>query len=102
MIYRSSDNFKFEQNDVLNGIKAVTNRDFTGKRFYSVVDRNSYEISFYIPFSLYTLEQSVLFLKFHLDDIDTRLNQLYRLIIIIVVLVSLFHVFFAVMLFVFL
>ncbi len=99
MIYRSSENFKISQNDILNGIKAVTNRDFTGKRFYSVVDRDSYEISFYIPFSIYTLEQSVLFMKFQMNDIDARLKQLYKLILFIVILVSLFHVFFAIVLF---
>jgi len=99
MIYRSSENFKFKQNDILNGIKAVTNRDFTGKRYYSVVDSDTYEISFYIPFSMYTLEQSVLFMKFQMKDIDTRLKQLYKLIILIVILVSLFHIFFAIMLF---
>jgi len=99
IIYRSSENFKFSQNDILNGIKAVTNRDFTGKRFFSSVDKITYEISFYIPFSIYTLEESVLFLRFQMDDIDTRLKQLYKLIIIIITLVSLFHLFFAIMLF---
>jgi sigma-B regulation protein RsbU (phosphoserine phosphatase) len=99
IIYRSSENFKFGQNDILSGIKAVTNRDFTGKRFYSSVDKDSYEISFYIPFNIYTLEESILFLKFKMDDIDTRLKQLYKLILIIIVIVSAFHLFFAVMLF---
>ncbi|HNX25427.1 MAG TPA: SpoIIE family protein phosphatase [Spirochaetota bacterium] len=99
IIYRSSDNFKFSRNDILNGIKAVTNRDFTGKRYYSVVDRDKYEISFYIPFSMHTLEQSILFINFQMKDIDTRLKQLYKLVIFIIILVSLFHIVFALMLF---
>ncbi len=99
VIYKSSENFKVNQNDILNGIKAVTNRDFTGKRFYSSVDKETYEISFYVPFSMYTLEESILFLKFQMKDIDTRLKQLYKLIIVIVVIVSAFHLFFAIMLF---
>ena len=99
MIYRSSENFELKQNDVLNGIKAVTNRDFTGKRFFSSVDRENYEISFYIPFSLYTLEGSILLLKFQMKEINSRLNQLYKLVTVIIVLVALFHVFFAIMLF---
>jgi len=99
MIYKSSENFKINQNDILNGIKAVTNRDFTGKRFYSTVDKETYEISFYIPFSMYTLEESILFLRFQMKDIDSRLKQLYKLIIVIVVIVSVFHLFFAIMLF---
>lgn len=99
VIYKSPENFQFSRNDILNGIKAVTNRDFTGKRYYSVVDRDSYEISFYIPFSMHTLEQSILFIKFQMKDIDTRLKQLYKLIILIVVLVSFFHILFAIMLF---
>lgn len=99
MIYRSSENFEFKQDDVLNGIKAVTNRDFTGKRFYSVVDRGTYEIAFYIPFSLYTLEGSILLMKFQMKEINSRLNQLYKLVTLIILLVALFHVFFALMLF---
>jgi len=99
MIYRSTEDFELKQDDVLNGIKAVTNMDFTGKRFYSVVDRGTYEIFFYIPFSLYTLEESILFLKFQMKEINSRLNQLYKLVTLIIVLVALFHVFFALMLF---
>jgi len=99
VIYRSSDSINISQPDILNGLSAVTNRDFTGKRFYSKVDENNFEISFYIPFSMHTLDKSVLFLKFRLNEINDRLTQLYRIIILIIVSIALFHILFAVVLF---
>lgn len=99
LIYRSSDSINISHPDILNGLRAVTNRDFTGKRFYSKVDEDKFEISFYIPFSMQALERSVLFLKFSLNEINDRLTQLYRIIILIITAIGLFHIFFAVLLF---
>lgn len=99
VIYRSSESINVAQPDILNGLRAVTNRDFTGKRFYSRVDEESFEISFYIPFSMHTLERSVLFLKFRLNEINDRLSQLYRIITLIIATIALFHIFFALLLF---
>lgn len=99
VIYRSSESINISRPDILNGLRAVTNRDFTGKRFYSQVDEEKFEISFYIPFSMQTLERSVLFLKFSLNEINDRLTQLYRIIILIIAAIGLFHILFAVLLF---
>lgn len=99
VIYSSSESINITQPDILNGLRAVTNRDFTGKRFYSKVDGEKFEISFYIPFSMQTLERSVLFLKFRLNEINDRLTQLYRIIILIITAIGLFHIFFAILLF---
>lgn len=99
VIYRSSDFINIAQPDIINGLRAVTNRDFTGKRFYSKVDEEKFEISFYIPFSMQTLERSVLFLKFRLNEINDRLSQLYRIITLIILAIALFHIFFALLLF---
>ncbi len=98
IIYRSRDSINVSQPDILNGLKAVTNRDFTGKRFYSKVDDEKFEISFYIPFSMQTMERSVLFLKFSLNEINDRLSQLYRIIALIIAAIALFHVLFAILL----
>ncbi len=99
VIYRSSEKINITQPDVLNGLRAVTNRDFTGKRFYSKVDEDKLEISFYIPFTMQALEKSVLFLKFSLNEINDRLTQLYRIIVLIIAVIGLFHIFFAVLLY---
>ncbi len=99
VIIRSSDLVSISQPDILNGLRAVTNRDFTGKRFYSRVDEEKFEISFYIPFSMQTLDKSILFLKFRLNEINDRLTQLYRIIVLIITAIGLFHIFFAILLF---
>ncbi len=98
-IFSSDSSIKISRTDVISGIKAVTNKDFTGKPFYSVIDEKKYQISFYIPFSIRTLRESILFLNFSMKDIDTRLTQLYRLITLILIMISIFHLFFAILLF---
>ena len=98
-IYKSNTNSILNKKDVVNGIKAVTNIDFTGKQYYSVIDENSYEISFYIPFKLVLLENSILFLKFKMDAIGKRLSNLYQLIILLITVIAFFHIIFAVILF---
>ncbi|HOP63848.1 MAG TPA: SpoIIE family protein phosphatase [Spirochaetota bacterium] len=99
VIYRSCESVSIGQTDILNGLRAVTNRDFTGKRFYSKVDEDKLEISFYIPFSIRTMERSVLFIRFSMNEINDRLSQLYRIIALILSAIAVFHLLFAVLLF---
>ncbi|MDY6935476.1 MAG: SpoIIE family protein phosphatase [Spirochaetota bacterium] len=98
-LFKSNSDFSVTKSDVLNGIRAVTNMDFTGKQFYSKIDEESNEISFYIPFKVYLLEESILFLKFKMKDIGERLSDLYRLILVIIITIAVFHIIFAVILF---
>lgn len=99
IIYRSRPDFKIDQADFANGVRAVTSRDFTGRRYYSKVDEKTYEIAFYIPFNIRTLKQSVLLLKFTMSEIHTRLENLYRIIILIIFIIAVFHGLFALLLF---
>ncbi len=99
VIYRSRPDFKIGQTDFVNGVRAVTSRDFTGKRYYTKVDEKTYDISFYIPFNIHTLKQSVLLLKFNMGEIHSRLENLYRMIILIIFIIAVFHVLFALLLF---
>jgi len=99
VIYRSRPDFSITQADIINGVKAVTSKDFTGKRYYTEVDEETYEINFYIPLTLHTLNGSILLLQFRMSEIHTRLDNLYRLIILIIIIIALFHSFFALLLF---
>lgn len=99
ILYKSTPDIGITKTDIRNGIKAVTNMDFTGGQYFSTINEETYEISFYIPFKLYMLEESVLFLKFQMKDIGTRLQDLYRLITLIISIIALFHIIFAVLFF---
>ena len=95
VLYKSKSEIPVTDTDIRNGIKAVTNRDFTGGQYYSKINEETYEISLYIPFKLHLLEDPVLFLKFQMKDIGTRLAELYRLISVIIGIIAVFHIVFA-------
>ncbi len=99
VVYKSKAELPVTDTDIRNGIKAVTNMDFTGGSYYSTINEDTYEISFYIPFKLRLLEDSVLFLKFRMSEIGTRLSELYRLISLVIVVIAIFHIVFAILFF---
>ncbi len=98
-IHKSRPELEISSLDARNGIKATANRDFTGGRYFSTIDEATYEISFYIPFKVPRLEDSVLFLKYQMRDIGRRLMDLYRLITLIIGIIALFHIIFAIVFF---
>jgi phosphoserine phosphatase RsbU/P len=98
VLYKSGPDFKLEKSDMINGIRAVTNMDFTGKRFYSHIDDEKYEISFYIPMKVTMIGEFMLFIKLKMKDIGDRLADLYRLITVIIILIAIFHIIFGMIL----
>lgn len=98
-LHQSSPGISVTKEDVMNGIKAMTNMDFTGKQYYTTVDEENYEISFYVPFKVHLIEDSILFLKIKMQEIGHRLSNLYKLIVFIIVVIGVFHGVFAFMLF---
>ncbi len=98
-LHKSSPDISVTKEDIVNGIKAVANMDFTGKQYFSTVDESNYEISFYVPFKVYLIEDSILFLKIKMKEIGQRLDNLYQLILFIIIIIGIFHAVFAFMLF---
>ncbi len=91
--YKTNESIKISQNDILNGIRAVTNKDFTGTRFFSKIDHNTYSISFYIPLNISNTGTRIILIKYSMSGIGDRLNNLYRLIIIVISMLALLHIF---------
>ena len=54
IVHKSKPNLKILDQDLSNGIKAVTSVEFSGRQYLSVVDDNKNLISFYIPLELYS------------------------------------------------
>ncbi len=98
-IHKSRPELEISSLDARNGIKAAVNRDFTGGRYFSTINEDTYEISFYIPFKVPRLEESVLFLKYQMKDIGRRLMDLYRLIALIIGTIVVLHILFAIVFF---
>jgi sigma-B regulation protein RsbU (phosphoserine phosphatase) len=79
-----------------HGITAITNLEYSGRQMYSTVDEKTYITSFYIPYKLAFLGDSIMLLKIEIKELKKRLNELYTLIMIVILFIALFHMAFAV------
>jgi len=96
LLYKSKPALNLTKNDIRNGITAVTNLDYSGRRLYSAVDEKNFIISFYIPYKLHLLGDCIMLLKMEMRDFQKRLGELYRLILLILGFLAVFHVVFAI------
>ncbi|MBN2160503.1 MAG: SpoIIE family protein phosphatase [Spirochaetes bacterium] len=96
ILYKSKQELLLSQYDIRNGITAVTNLDYSGRRLYSAVDEKKFVISFYIPYRMRLIGDTILLLKMEMRDFQKRLGELYRLILVILGFLAAFHVVFAI------
>lgn len=99
IILRSSAEVSMPDSYVQDGLKAITNRDFTGKEFYLTIREEAHEMYFYVPLHEFQLGDSILFIRYGLKDIGRRLRDLYVMIVVIVIVIAVFHFLFAILLF---
>lgn len=96
---KSSRNLVLPESFIENGARAISNRDFTGKNYYLNVDEKQAKLFFYIPLDQYFLKQSILFVSYDMANLNKHLNDLYSQAILLIIIISIFHFFFAVLLF---
>jgi len=96
ILHRSRPDLELGAQDIKNGITAIANLDYSGRRIYSTVDEENFVISFYIPYSLYLVGDTIMLLKIEMRDFKRRLWELYRMIGVILVFLAIFHVAFAI------
>ncbi|HEY1406727.1 MAG TPA: diguanylate cyclase, partial [Spirochaetota bacterium] len=84
---------------VKNGAKSIASKAFTGKSYYLAVDEKKYKIYFYIPTADYGMPDSVLFISYDIKKINRRLHNLYAQAALLIIVVSLIHLLFALLLF---
>ncbi len=99
IIHRSSPEISTPDSYVQDGLKAITNRDFTGKEFYLKIREEAHEMYFYVPLHEFLLGDSILFIRYGMKDIGNRLRELYTMIVVIVIVIAVFHFLFAILLF---
>lgn len=95
-LYKSKPDISFSKSDMKHGITAITNLEYTGRQMYSAVNEKTYVISFYIPYKLAFLGDSIMLLKIEIKELKKRLDELYILIMIVVIFIALFHMVFAI------
>ena len=95
ILYRSHENIVINNDDILKGNNAITNKEFTGKRFYSSIDEKSYVISFYIPAKFPYVGEFLLLFRYQMKEINQELKNLYLLITLLIIVIAIIHVLFA-------
>jgi sigma-B regulation protein RsbU (phosphoserine phosphatase) len=96
VLYKSNPSLEVSKNDISNGITAITNLEYSGRQLYSTIDEKNYVMSFYIPYNLYLLGDSIMLMKIEMRDFQKRLWSLYLMILVILGILALFHIVFAV------
>ena len=96
ILFKSKPSIELSKNDIANGITAIANLDYSGRQLYSVIDEKNFVISFYIPYKLYLLGDSIMLLKIEIREFQSRLRDLYLMILVILGFLAVFHVAFAI------
>lgn len=78
--------------DLANAVRAVTAKNFTGEAYLSDIDSKKNRISFYIPLSSGSKDDTVLIFTKSLETINERMIDLYREIGFVAAFLALFHV----------
>jgi phosphoserine phosphatase RsbU/P len=97
ILFKSKPSIEISKNDIANGITAITNLDYSGRQVYSTIDEKNFVISFYIPYKLYLLGDSIILLKIEIREFQSRLRDLYIMIMVILGFLAIFHVAFAIL-----
>ena len=90
-ILKSAGGRAVSPDDILSGMRSITGRDFSGKRYYSSVNESSYEMSFYVPVDITPGSDAVLLMSFSIKEIPAQLSALYRQILILIAALALLH-----------
>lgn len=95
----STEDLALPKDHLQNGFKAVSLLRFSGLPYYFQIVEHKNEIHFYIPTAEYGIEDHVIFIPLEMRAINTKFRDLYKLILITVVVISLLHFIFAVIMF---
>ena len=99
ILKKSHPNFTFPSTYLQDGLKSVTNQDFTGNRYYLKIDENSYKMFFYIPLKDYIKTNLILYLVYDISTITGHLGELNSQALVIFIITTLIHILFAFLLY---
>jgi diguanylate cyclase (GGDEF)-like protein len=82
-----------------DGLRSMTANTFSGNEYYLRIDEEKKMIYCYIPLNQFRLGNSTIFLRKDIGSLNNSLTNLYHQAIYVVIVVLLFHIIFAVILF---
>lgn len=94
LIYQDSPDFPLQDHHLHDARRSITNKDFLGQLFFIKIDENDYEILLYIPLKQDKITDIYILFNLRMKNISKRLSNLYRMIMIIIVIITVFHIIF--------
>jgi phosphoserine phosphatase RsbU/P len=91
-VFASSHAFVFLKKDIIDGMAAISGRDFAGRKYFSDVDPSNYTVSYYIPVLTGNFEDRIVVFRYNVSEIRTRLNELYKMVLFIILLIVAVHI----------
>ncbi len=82
-----------------DGLRSLSNKTFTGRDYYLTIDEKEFVMNFYVPLNDYGLNNTVLYLPYSIKDVKHSLKSLYSQAILMVIITSIFHILFAIILY---
>lgn len=98
-IIKQNASIELPETYIQDGMKAIADKDFTGKDYYIRINEKQYKMFFYLPMDDYRLRNSILFIQYDLKAFGDKRDSLYNQVIWIIVITVVFHIIFAVLLF---
>jgi diguanylate cyclase (GGDEF)-like protein len=98
-ILRSSDRMDPPKSLNEDGIRSITAKTFSGDEYYLRINEEKKILYCYIPLSEFQLGNSILLLQKDISSLNEYLKKLYHQAIYITIVVLLFHIIFAIVLF---
>ncbi|MBN2534187.1 MAG: SpoIIE family protein phosphatase [Spirochaetales bacterium] len=89
--------FPFEESYLREAQNAVTRREFSNKS-YTASFKSDKEINIYIPLDFINMDTIILLFSLDISNIHDKLSVIYRLVIIFIVVLAVFHIVFAIIL----
>lgn len=80
---------------IQNALKTEMSRDFSGRRFHLQLKADEQQLHFYVPMKEYGQPQTLLFLSVDMRQISSRIQSLGKLTLMAVVVLTLVHLVFA-------
>ena len=98
-LQKSKQSVVMPKNYLQDGLKSRASQDFTGKRYYLKISDKNYRMYFYIPLHEYAQRNLILLISYDLLSKNNPLSNLYSQAMVILFITTLFHVFFAILMY---
>lgn len=95
ILHKSSPDISIPETYKEDGLRAITSSAFSGKDYYLRINERDRLVYFYIPLNEFIPGNSILLIKKDIGSLNKSLNDLYKQMVYVILVVVFFHLIFA-------